>query len=156
MKAWVCFFFAAVFLGLGLLVVPESVRDFVRLNRMAAADVQATAEVVSVQTVRVPRKVHDGAGTGPYDVQEDATLRYEVGGAAYTCVARLYRPLGQTKPGDRTGVLYVESDPGRCYLPNAVQGSRVMAVLFPLLLLGLGTGLGYVGLFLRAAGRETS
>jgi hypothetical protein len=148
-KAWVCFFFGALLAVLGLLVVPEGIRDFRRFALMNEANVQVSAEVVRIETLRVPRDIHGSSPSAPHDTVEDATLRYAVEGTTYSCVARLHLPIGQTKTGDRLGVHYVATDPTRCYLPNAVVGSWVMSVLLPILLMGLGAGLFCVGLFLR-------
>ncbi|MET0555421.1 MAG: DUF3592 domain-containing protein [Vicinamibacteria bacterium] len=152
MKAAVCFFFGALLATLGLLVAPEGLRDFRRFALMNEANVQVPAEVVRIQTLQVPRDIHRSSAGGPHDTVEDATLRYAVEGTTYTCVARLYLPLGQTKAGDRLGVHYVATDPGRCYLPNAVVGSWVMSVLLPVLLVGLGAALVYAGLAFRRQG----
>ena len=150
MKAWVCFFFGALLAALGLLVVPEGIRDFRRFALMHEANVQVPAEVLSIQHLRVPRDSSETAPGAPHDPVEDATLRYVVEGTTYTCVARLYLPIGQTKVGDRLGVHYIATDPARCYLPNAVAGSWVMSVLLPVLLMGVGAVLFYVGLLFRA------
>jgi uncharacterized protein DUF3592 len=150
-KAWVCFFFGALLAALGLLVVPEGIRDFRRFALMNEANVQVPAEVVRIERKLVPHDVD--SPTGPQDPVEDATLRYAVDGTTYTCVARLHLPIGQTKVGDRLGVHYVATDPVRCYLPNAVAGSWLMSVLLPILLMGIGTVLFYVGLVFRGQGR---
>jgi len=152
-KRWVCFAFGALLVGLGLLIVPESVRDFRRLSALREANVQVPAEVVRIERLRVPRKT-GGSGASPHDDVEDATLRYGVDGTTYTCVARLYLPIGQTKPGDRLSLLYVESDPARCYLPNAVTGSWLVSLLAPVLLLAIGTALLCVGHLLRPTAGE--
>ncbi len=151
MKAWVCFFFGAVLAALGLLIVPEGIRDFRRFALMREANVQVPAEIVRIEPKLVPRDID--SPTGPQDPVEDATLRYAVDGRAYTCVARLYLPIGQTKVGDRLGVHYIATDPARCYLPNAVVGSWVMSLLAPVLLMGIGAVLFFVGLQFRAQGR---
>ena len=124
MKAWVCFFFGALLAALGLLVVPEGIRDFRRFALMHEANVQVPAEVLSIQHLRVPRDSSETGPGAPHDPVEDATLRYVVEGTTYTCVARLYLPIGQTKVGDRLGVHYIATDPARCYLPNAVVALR--------------------------------
>jgi hypothetical protein len=148
-KTWVCYFFGALLAALGLLVVPEGIRDFRRFALLREANVRVPAEVVSIQTLLVPRDIDSSSPSAPHDTVEDATLRYAVGGTTYTCVARLYLPLGTTKIGDRLGVHYVAGDPARCLLPNAVAGSWVMSVLLPILLMGLGAGLFYFGFLLR-------
>ena len=153
MKAWVCFFFGVLLAALGLLVVPEGIRDFRRFALMHEANVQVPAEVLSIQHLRVPRDSSETGPGAPHDPVEDATLRYVVEGTTYTCVARLYLPIGQTKVGDRLGVHYIATDPARCYLPNAVAGSWVMSVLLPVLLMGVGAVLFYVGLLFRAQAR---
>jgi len=152
-KAWLCFFFGALLAALGLLVVPEGIRDFRRFALMREANVQVPAEVLSIQHLRVPRDSSETGPGAPHDPVEDATLRYVVEGTTYTCVARLYLPIGQTKVGDRLGVHYIATDPARCYLPNAVAGSWVMSVLLPVLLMGVGAVLFYVGLLFRAQAR---
>jgi hypothetical protein len=149
MKAFVCFGFGALLFGLGLLIVPEGLRDFRRFALLREANVQVPAEVLAIEHKMVPRH-HDSEGPGsPTEPVEDATLRYAVDGRTYTCVARLYLPIGQTKVGDRLGVHYVATDPARCYLPNAVVGSWVMSLLAPILLMGIGAVVFYVGLVLR-------
>jgi hypothetical protein len=150
-KAWVCFFFGAVLVALGLLIVPEGIRDFRRFALMREANVQVPAEVLRIEHKVVPR--HSDEPYGPKDPVEDATLRYTVDGKTYTCDARLYLPIGQTKVGDRLGVHYIATDPGRCFMPNAVAGSWVMSVLAPILLMGIGAVLFWVGLLFRAQGR---
>jgi hypothetical protein len=148
-KAWVCFFFGAVLAALGLLIVPEGIRDFRRFALLREANVQVPADVVRIEHKLVPRDTSESDAGAPHEPVEDATLRYSVDGKRYTCVARLYLPIGQTKIGDRLGVHYIATDPARCVLPNAVTGSWVMSVLAPLLLMGLGAFLFYVGLLLR-------
>lgn len=149
MKAWVCFFFGVLLAALGLLVVAESIRDFRRIALMREANVQVPAEVVRIEQLQVPRDPTSTSPAAPHDTVEDATLRYAVDGTTYTCVARLYLPIGQTKPGDRLGVHYIATDPARCHLPNAIAGSWAMSVLLPILLMGMGASLFCVGLFLR-------
>ena len=153
MKAWLCFFFGALLAALGLLVVPEGIRDFRRFALMHEANVQVPAEVLRIEHLLVPRDSSETGPGAPHDPVEDATLRYVVEGTTYTCVARLYLPIGQTKVGDRLGVHYIATDPARCYLPNAVAGSWVMSVLLPVLLMGVGAVLFYVGLLFRAQAR---
>jgi hypothetical protein len=150
-RAWVCFFFGAVLAALGLLIVPEGIRDFRRFAFLREENVQVPAEVLRIEHKLVPRDID--SPTGPQDPVEDATLRYAVDGKTYTCVARLYLPIGQTKIGDRLGVHSIATDPARCVLPNAVVGSWVMSVLAPLLLMGIGGVVFYVGLVFRAQGR---
>jgi hypothetical protein len=150
-KAWVCFFFGAVLAALGLLIVPEGIRDFRRFALAREANVQVPAEVLRLEHKVVPRD--SSKPYGPKDPVEDATLRYAVDGRTYTCDTRLYLPIGQTKVGDRIGVYYIASDPARCIMPNAVVGSWVMSVLAPILLMGIGAVVFYVGLIFRAHGR---
>ena len=104
MKAWVCFFFGAVLAALGLLIVPEGIRDFRRFALLREANVQVPADVVRIEHKLVPRDTSESDAGAPHEPVEDATLRYTVDGKTYTCVARLYLPIGQTKIGDRLGV----------------------------------------------------
>jgi len=150
-KAWVCYFFGVVLLGLGLLIVPESIRDLRRFALLNEANVQVPAEVLRIEQKMVLR--HSDRPHGPKDPVEDATLRYAVDGKTYTCDTRLYLPIGQTKVGDRLAVHYIADDPARCVLPNAVVGGWVMSVLAPILLMGIGAAAFYIGLIFRAQGR---
>lgn len=154
-KSLVCYLFGVVLFGLGMLVVPEGVRDFRRFALMREADVQVPAEVLHVERKKVPFDSRSSNPASAFETVEDATLRYAVDGTTYTCVARLYLPIGQTKPGDRMGVHFIATDPGRCYLPNAVVGSWVMSLLLPVLLMGLGAALLWLGFFLRAQAAPT-
>jgi hypothetical protein len=152
-KAWVCFFFGALLAALGLLIVPEGIRDFRRFALMNEANVQVPAEVLRIEHKLVPRDLDSPSAGAPHDPVEDATLRYAVDGTTYTCVARLYLPIGRTKIGDRLGVHYIATDPARCFLPNAVAGSWLMSALAPILLMGVGAALFYVGLVFRGRAR---
>lgn len=149
MKSFVCFLLGVVLFGLGMLVVPEGIRDFRRFALMHEANVQVPAEVLRVEHKRVPVDPTSTSPGSPHESVEDATLRYVVDGTTYTCEARLPRPIGQTKPGDRLGVHYIATDPARCVLPHAVAGGWVMSLLLPVLLMGSGAAFLWLGLFLR-------
>src|SRR5262245_53626641 len=127
-----------------MLIVPEGIRDFRRFALLREANVQVPAEVLTLEHKLVLRDSSEPYG--PKDPVEDATLRYTVEGRTYTCDTRLYLPIGQTKVGDRVGVHYIASDPARCVMPNAVVGGWVMSVLAPILLMGIGAVVFWVGL----------
>ena len=135
MKTWICYGIAGVLAGLGLLVLPESVREAHRMIRLNHDGLRIAAEIIGIkeQSVGTTEDSVDQARYGPYMIVEEATLRYFVGGKEYESRHRLPEPIHSQRPGDKVAIVVLPDDPGRSYPTYQVTGAWMMSFMVPVI-----------------------
>ena len=151
MKAWICWGIASVLAVLGLLVLPECVREALRISRLNHEGLRVVAEITRIEeeSVSTTEDSVDQARYGTSKTVEEATLRYAVGGKEYGARHRLPEPIRRHRVGDKLLLLVLADEPARSYPTYEVTGDWIMSFMLPAILLIAAATLGGVGLLLR-------
>jgi len=155
MKAWFCFALAVLCGLLGLLLIPDSVREIGRLFRLSRGGVRVFAQITRIEeeSVSTSDDSTDRARYGPYKIVEEATVRYVVADREYQARHRLPEPIHTLHLGDRIPLLVLAEEPSRSYLPGDLPGNWMMAFMIPVILLLAAATFGGTGVLLRDISR---
>src|SRR5262245_45172238 len=142
MKVWLSYILAGLCGLLGLVMIPEGIRDARRLRRLPVEGQRVSAEVI-----RIEEESRDG-DTGRYYV-ETATLVYSFGGKQYQSRNGLPGPIRSHRLGDKVTLLVLPDEPQLAWAPHQLTGSWIMTFMMPVILFAAAAALGFTGWLLK-------